>query len=49
MDLSLAVVEALIRKVDRDENGAIGWLLIGIIVGVLLVVAGIIKLLIPGD
>ena len=33
----------------NDERGAIGWLVIGIIVGALLVVFGIIKFLIPGD
>jgi hypothetical protein len=32
-----------------DERGAVGWLTIGIIIGVLLVVFGIIKFLIPGE
>jgi hypothetical protein len=31
------------------ERGAVGWLVIGIVVGVLLVVFGIIKFLIPGE
>ncbi len=31
------------------ERGAIGWLTIGIIIGVLLVIGGIIKFLIPGE
>ena len=33
----------------RLEEGAIGWLVIGILVGVGLVVFGIIKFLIPGE
>ena len=33
----------------RQEEGAIGWLIIGILVGVGLVVFGIIKFLIPGE
>jgi hypothetical protein len=33
----------------RREEGAIGWLIIGILVGVGLVVFGIIKFLIPGE
>ena len=37
------------RIVPSEERGAIGWLTIGIIVGVLLVVGGIIKFLIPGE
>ena len=31
------------------EEGAVGWLVIGILVGVALVVFGIIKFLIPGE
>ncbi len=33
----------------RLEEGAIGWLIIGILVGVGLVVFGIIKFVIPGE
>ena len=33
----------------KDERGAIGWLVIGILAGAALVVFGIIKFLIPGD
>lgn len=41
--------ESLLRRAHRDERGAIGWLAIGIIIGVLLVIGGIIKFLIPGE
>jgi hypothetical protein len=37
------------RLYVHDERGAVGWLTIGIIIGVLLVVGGIIKFLIPGE
>jgi hypothetical protein len=44
------LVQWLARAVrPSDERGAIGWLTIGIIIGVLLVVGGIIKFLIPGE
>jgi hypothetical protein len=43
------VQESLRRLPLRDERGAIGWLTIGIIIGVLLVIGGIIKFLIPGE
>ena len=33
----------------RDERGAIGWLVVGILLGIALVVFGIIKFLIPGE
>lgn len=49
MNVMMTVVEALDRRVPRDEDGAIGWLLIGIVLGVLLVIGLIVKLLIPGD
>ena len=32
-----------------EERGAVGWLLVGIILGVLLIIFAIIKFLIPGD
>jgi hypothetical protein len=34
---------------DRFEEGAVGALVIGIVIGVALVIFGIIKFLIPGD
>ncbi|MDQ4124059.1 MAG: hypothetical protein M3134_00470 [Actinomycetota bacterium] len=37
------------RVRPREEDGAIGWLALGIIIGVLLVIFGIVKFLIPGD
>ena len=49
MSMWMAVADALDRVVERDEDGAIGWLLIGIVLGVLLVIGLIVKLLIPGD
>jgi hypothetical protein len=33
----------------REERGAIGWLILGIIIGVILVIVAIVQLLIPGD
>ena len=33
----------------RDQQGAVGWLVVGILLGVALVVFGIIKFLIPGE
>ena len=32
-----------------EERGAVGWLVVGIVIGVALVIFGIIKFLIPGD
>lgn len=49
MNMMMTVMAALDRRVPRDEDGAIGWLLIGIVLGVLLVIGLIVKLLIPGD
>jgi hypothetical protein len=45
----MALIDELARKVHRDEDGAVGWLLIGMILGAILIVVLIIKLLIPGD
>lgn len=49
MNIFIAAAEALDRRTGSDEQGAIGWLAIGIIIGALLVIGLIIKLLIPGD
>ena len=49
MNAAMTVMEVLDRKIPRDEDGAVGWLLIGIVLGVLLVIGLIVKLLIPGD
>lgn len=49
MQISQFLQEALLRRAHVDERGAIGWLTIGIIIGVLLVIGGIIKFLIPGE
>jgi F0F1-type ATP synthase assembly protein I len=44
------LVQWVADRIDpSSERGAIGWLTIGIIIGVLLVVGGTIKFLIPGD
>ena len=32
-----------------EERGAVGWMLVGIVLGVILIVFAIIKFLIPGD
>jgi len=47
-----ALVDLILRRIADlrwREEGAIGWLIIGILVGVGLVVFGIIKFLIPGE
>jgi len=49
MQTSVLVQWLASRFGSSRESGAIGWLTIGIIIGVLLVVGGIIKFLIPGD
>ena len=49
MDAMLELLQHAWTLFRRDERGAIGWLVVGIIVGVLLVVFGIIKFVIPGD
>ena len=47
---TLDLVQQLLGAIrSPDERGAVGWLTIGIIIGVLLVVGGIIKFLIPGE
>jgi hypothetical protein len=33
----------------RDEDGAIGWLALGILIGAVLIIVLLVKLLIPGD
>lgn len=38
-----------VRARTSGEGGAVGWLTLGIVIGVLLVVGGIIKFLIPGE
>lgn len=49
MDVWMTLLQSAQSKVRVDERGAVGWLLIGIIVGALLIIGLIIKLLIPGD
>jgi hypothetical protein len=43
------LLDAASSSLRRLEEGAIGWLAIGILVGIGLVVFGIIKFLIPGE
>ncbi|MEX2458631.1 MAG: hypothetical protein WD770_06560 [Actinomycetota bacterium] len=48
----LDFVQTLLGRIGArldEERGAIGWLVIGIIIGIGLVVFGIIKFLIPGE
>ena len=48
----LDFVQTLLGRIGArldDERGAIGWLVVGIIIGIGLVVFGIIKFLIPGE
>ncbi|HVL89631.1 MAG TPA: hypothetical protein VM841_05275 [Actinomycetota bacterium] len=50
MSLTTVYLRALATFVSRrDERGAVGALILGIVIGIGLVVFGIIKLLIPGD
>lgn len=49
MDVWMTLLQMVQSRVRIDERGAVGWLLIGMIVGALLIVGLIIKLLIPGD
>ena len=43
------LLSALVGRIEpRDEEGAIGALILGIIIGAALIIFGIIKLLIPG-
>jgi NhaP-type Na+/H+ or K+/H+ antiporter len=44
----LAQIHHLVPRLRRQE-GAVGWLVIGVIIGAILVVGLIVKLLIPGD
>lgn len=44
------LVSMLSARLDLSgENGAIGWLALGIVIGVILVIVAIVQLLIPGD
>jgi hypothetical protein len=41
---------SLISRIDlRREEGAIGWLILGVIIGAILIIILIVQLLIPGD
>jgi len=43
-------LDALLRTIGpRDENGAIGWLALGVLIGAVLIIVLLVKLLIPGD
>ncbi|HXF36647.1 MAG TPA: hypothetical protein VNO17_05630 [Actinomycetota bacterium] len=33
----------------RQERGAVGWLILGIVIGVILVIWAIVALIVPGD
>ena len=45
----LHLLNEAIASLHRREDGAIGWLVVGILIGVALVIFGIIKFLIPGE
>ena len=49
MDVWMPLLQMIENRLRLDERGAVGWLLIGMIVGALLIIGLIIKLLIPGD
>jgi hypothetical protein len=45
-----AALMALASRIDlRRQDGAIGWLILGIIIGAILIIILIVQLLIPGD
>ena len=45
----IQLLERLMVTVDVDQRGAVGWLVVGVLLGIALVVFGIIKFLIPGE
>ena len=48
-----SIVHALLGRPEverlRDERGAVGWLILGIVLGVILVIWAVVALIIPGD
>ncbi|HVF52256.1 MAG TPA: hypothetical protein VNC78_01485 [Actinomycetota bacterium] len=49
MQLASAIWETFATRFEDNERGAVGWLAVGVVLGVLLVIGGIIKFLIPGE
>jgi hypothetical protein len=51
MALQRALVEMFGRITNRlpEEKGAIGWLILGVLIGIILVIVVIVQLIIPGD
>ena len=45
----LSYLSGRLGALRREESGAVGWLVVGVILGAIRVVVLIIKLLIPGD
>jgi len=43
------LVPRLLGRLMPHENGAVGWLALGILLGAILVIIAIVQLLIPGD
>ena len=39
----------MLGRLMPHENGAVGWLALGILLGAILVIIAIVQLLIPGD
>ena len=39
----------VLGRLHRQERGAVGWLIIGVLIGMVLVVILIVQLIIPGD
>jgi hypothetical protein len=43
------LVSMLLGRLMPREDGAVGWLALGILLGAILVIIAIVQLLIPGD
>jgi hypothetical protein len=51
--MTTSIVRALLGRPEvqrlREERGAVGWLILGIVIGVILVIWAIVALIVPGD
>lgn len=49
LQLILQWLSAPLARLREEQTGAVGWLIVGIIVGAIGIIVLIVKLLIPGD
>ncbi len=51
--MTTSILRALLGRPEvqrlREERGAVGWLILGIVIGVILVIWAIVALIVPGD